>query len=221
MPTQQDRLSCNSAGGAESGVTPEGSNKQIRVVPVSVGGTKSIIRSAVQKYARQQSCELQDIVDADVHECCCRRSHGWRMALICLHDRTFAAFLCFRWLDRVCNSCRFRECLIDTSVPHRRAFCVRISISHRYPGLDRYIPRYLRAPICFATSRPSLYWISCGPSASSFSCSSLRSHFNAQRTILTSGQCSLISASHFVDTFSREPRLSTCTCKCVARLQWV
>jgi hypothetical protein len=75
------------------------------------------------------------------------------------------------------------------------------------------IPRYRRAPILLATSRPSLYCIIPGPgcgSSSSFSCSSLRSHLRAHSTTFTPGQCSDISATHFVDTFSRDPWLSTC-----------
>lgn len=73
-------------------------------------------------------------------------------------------------------------------------------------------PRYLSALIFFATSRPSWYWIS-GASPSFSSCSSRRSHFSAHSTIFTPGQYSLISASHFVDTFSSEPLLSTWSCQ--------
>jgi hypothetical protein len=84
-----------------------------------------------------------------------------------------------------------------------------------------YVPKYLSAPIFLAVSNPSLYCIilwpclspccccCCSSSSSSFSCSSLKSHLRAQRTILTPGQCSAISAVHFVDTFSREWMLST------------
>ena len=78
----------------------------------------------------------------------------------------------------------------------------------------KYVPRYRNAPILLAISRPSLYWMTDFGGAllsgsSSFSWSSLRSHFNAHRTILTPWQCSAISAIHFVETFSSEPRLST------------
>jgi hypothetical protein len=132
-----------------------------------------------------------------------------------LHHHTLAAVFRLGRLGLKCDSGSFSKRLVDSPVAHCTAFCTALVRLCMYgPSSNLYVPRYLSAPIFLATSRPSLYVIIClggnaFGSSSSFSCSSLKSHFRAHSTIFTPRQCSAISSTHFVLTFSSESALST------------
>src|SRR5271163_3856838 len=132
-----------------------------------------------------------------------------------LHHRTLAAVFRFGRLGLKCDSGSFSKGLVDSPVAHRTAFCTSsVGRSKHGSSSNLYVPRYLSAPIFLATSRPSLYVIICLDggafgSSSSFSSSSLKSHFRAHSTIFTPRQCSAISSTHLVPTFSSESALST------------